>query len=149
MGPVFVRRVLQRDSTEGKSEQRFGVYYPRLFAYALSAVGNPARARDLVTDILHDILISGEPLPEEQFRLALFAEAQAVCGRQARAVYLDFGLTTAERRVLSLVVDGGLSLEEAAMVSGQRDAGVVLYSAVHKLRLTHDLGEVPHFFRRS
>jgi hypothetical protein len=141
----FVRRALSGDCPSDLIERRFEAYYPRLFAYVLSNVGNPGRARDIVIGVFVRVMKAGARAPDEEFRIILFSNAREACIRQARAIPLDFGLTDSEREAITLVFDARLSLDEAEAVSGKM-LSALLQRGLEK---TQGVGraEIPSFYR--
>jgi hypothetical protein len=140
-----VRRALSGYSGVDVIEQRFEAYYPRLFAYVLSNVGNPGRARDIVTGVFMRVLKAGAEAPDEAFRIILFSNAREACMKQARAIPLDFGLTDSEREAITLVFDARLSLGEAEAVSGKK-LSALLQCGLEKARGVRRT-EIPSFHR--
>jgi DNA-directed RNA polymerase specialized sigma24 family protein len=147
MGPAFIRRVLGGNSAGEIFEKRFQSYYPRAYAYLLSNLGNPGRARDLVTEAFAAVLAESAEMPEDQFRLELFSDARALYLRETRIVPLDFGLSEIEREALTLLFDARLTLDEAQTVCGTQKLTSDFQRALTKLRNAAVAPEVPAFYR--
>jgi DNA-directed RNA polymerase specialized sigma24 family protein len=148
VGRAFIRRVLSGDSAENTIEQRFESYYARVFAYVLSNVGNPGRARDLVTDVFASILRADREMADEKFRRLLFSSVRELCRKQARAVHLDVGLARPERELISLAFDAQLSVPEAAQLCGEKHPSARLLRAIRGLRGDVEAPEIPLIYRQ-
>ena len=117
--------------------ERFGVHFPRLFAYAYAYVGGEAAAREIAAEALARALARHPDLPDEEFRLALFGLARRLC-RAAACTNAPLGdmLSRREREVLSLVFDAQLRRHEVGALLKLKEDAVTsaLVSGLTKLR---------------
>ena len=127
------------DETSAHAEtrrERFGAYFPRVFAFAHATLGDEAAARDVVIETFGCLFAEDVDLPQQQFELLLFATARQVCRERAVSKRPDDGLSAREREIVSLVFDAQLPQGQIAAVLGVKEetlAGALL-RALKKLR---------------
>jgi DNA-directed RNA polymerase specialized sigma24 family protein len=138
-----------RGGEERELEQRFGAYFPRAFAYTYSNLGNEAVACDLVAEAFGAVFTKHRHATDDQFRIELFQALRSLCHGRKRAIPLDIGISAAERDVVTLVFDAGLSSDEAREVLADEAVAVRLMVALEKMRATSSQAIVPLFFRLS
>lgn len=122
-------------------EERFGAYFPRVFAYACSVAGNDEAAQDIVvTAFARTFAVPG--LQEPEFELALFKAARDEADHSPRH---NDGLTIAERDVIALVFDAQLRHSQVAEVMGESEAAVsiTLARGLRKLQSRFAPGPAP------
>lgn len=103
-------------------EGPFAGYFPRLFAYLLSASGDEDAARQLAVAAFCEALLSESP-GRDDFEVTLFREARELAHRAARLSHRD-GLSAREREIISLIFDAQLDRDHAARVMGLRPESV-------------------------
>ena len=126
------RRDLQRE--------RFGNYFPRLFAYACAATGDDEAARDVVVASFTDVY-SMPDMRSDEFEVALFRAARELCGSgEYRLRRHNDGLSPRERDVISLHFDAQMSRTQISTLLGlQQDAvALTLMRGLRKLRARMD-----------
>lgn len=117
--------------------QRFGQYFPRLFAYVRPWVGSDAQARDIAVDTFARAFSHPGEMSDPEFAIVLFGLAREAChGRRQAAQRPGSGLTAREREVLGLVFDAQLGREEVARLLRieERDVVGALVQGLKKLR---------------
>jgi len=126
-GPkVGARRSVQRE--------RFGAYFPRLFAYCFAATGDEKSAQDAVATAFAGVFTLPD-MREEDFEIELFRAARQFSREQGHAHYTD-GLNSREREVISLLFDAQLNRDQVSEILNIREETVVntLLRGLRKLR---------------
>ncbi len=140
-GLRFGRASDERPKIGGRSEvqsERFGAYFPRLFAYACAATSDEEAARDVVVAAFSEAY-ARDDATDDEFELDLFRTARAICqSGEYRASRHNDGLTPREREVLSLVFDAQLDRAQisALLAIRQEAVGATLVRGLRKLRTT-------------
>lgn len=136
--------------TEGRRE-RFGAYFPRVFAYVQHTTGDEAVTREVVAETFARVLARPGEMPDSECRLALFRTARELCQERRALDGAEECLTSRERDILSLVFDGQLSREEVAAVLEMEEPAVTgeMVRALKKLRAGMGPASVPSFLRMS
>jgi len=122
----------------GSTNERFGAYFPRLFAYVRSCVGGDMPAQDIAVAAFTRAFSKAGGAGEEDFRTVLYRTARRLCrpalGRDGSA--RDAPLSPREREVISLVFDAGLTREQIARMFRIRETTVssVLLTGLRKLK---------------
>jgi DNA-directed RNA polymerase specialized sigma24 family protein len=115
-------------------QQRFSVYFPRVFACAYALTGDENAAKDIVSEAFVRAFAQPAERSEEDFIVELFAIARdlsrAVTGRNGVDV------TDKEREVLAFVFDARLAREEIRRLMDTTEQGLsaTLLRAMRKLR---------------
>lgn len=133
--------------TDEIRRERFGRYFPRLFAYAHSLVGNDVAAKAIVIDSFTHAFESPAHLEDEEFLLAIFNHARDLC-RGSNVTSRDH-LSHRERDVLSLLFDAQLSRWQVGVLTRMREDAVngALLKALRKLRET--MAPIPPAYLRA
>ena len=125
------------DTSRETVRRLFSAYFPRLFAYCLTATGDERAARDLVVEAFGQVTSRASVLGEDDTAVLLFGAARGLCrARQAARRRKREGLTAEEREVLSLVFDAQLCREQIACLLqlNPQDVAAVLARGLRKLR---------------
>ena len=93
--------------------ERFGAYFPRLFAYVRSWTGDDAAASDITVEAFCRAFGRPAASPAE-FRCSLFGAASQLCRRLRPTATHGDGLSRQERDVLSLLFDARLTRDEVS-----------------------------------
>jgi hypothetical protein len=115
--------------------ERFGRYFPRLFAYSLVATGEEQAARELTVSAFTETFALPD-MREAEFEVEVFRIARDLTQRsEARNKPAD-GLSTRERDVISLIFDAQLNREQIGLVLGVKPETVVttLFRGLRKLK---------------
>jgi DNA-directed RNA polymerase specialized sigma24 family protein len=89
-------------------EERFGIYFPRLFAYAVAISGDETTATQVAVEAFADAFQMPD-MREPEFEIELFRAAREHCRRaKLRQGPRGDRLNAREREVISLVFDGNL-----------------------------------------
>lgn len=118
-------------------KERFGAYFPRVFAYALCTSGDEDAARDITIVTFSDVFAMPD-MREEEFEFVLFRTARQVVSSHApRVRRRGDGLSAREREVISFIFDAQLDRAQVARVLGIRDETVVatLLRGLRKLKI--------------
>lgn len=99
-------------ASEQAMQERFGVHFPRLFAYARSCVDDDGVANEIVVEAFCRAFARCPELPDGEFRLVLFGLARDLCHSAAGKTREDDPLSPRQREVLSLLFDAQLSRSE-------------------------------------
>jgi len=115
--------------------ERFGAYFPRLFAYVRSWTGDDAAASDITVEAFCRAFGRPAASPAE-FRSSLFSAAFQLCRRLRPAAPRGDGLSRQERDLLGLLFDARLSRDEvsALLNADRRSVTSTLISGLAKLR---------------
>ncbi len=122
---------------ESALQQRFGSYFPSLFAYARSWVNDDTAAREIVAEAFTGAFVRRPDLPDEEFRLFLFGLARRLCRSAAsRGARPNDPLSPREREVLSLRFDAQLSRSDIGCLLKVKEDAVTstLVRGLKKLR---------------
>ena len=122
---------------DGRRKERFGAYFPRLFAYVRPWVGTDARARDVVVEVFARAFAYPEPMEDGEFAFVLFGLAREACaGDTEGGQKHDGGLTGREREVMGLIFDAQMPQCDVARLLGvdERAVGAILVHGLRKLR---------------
>ena len=115
--------------------ERFGAYFPRVFAYSLVVTGEEAAAKEMTTAAFAEAFALPD-MREGEFEVEVFRIAREM-GQQAevRTKGTD-GLSTRERDVISLIFDAQLNREQIGLVLGVKPETVVatLFRGLRKLK---------------
>lgn len=116
--------------------ERFGRYFPRLFAYASTLIGHDGAAAEVVIESFTRVFARYPHLADADFAVVLFGFARDLCRAVSARRQSDDGLSFRERDVISLVFDAQLSRTEIASILGAKDQAVghVLLKGLRKLR---------------
>jgi DNA-directed RNA polymerase specialized sigma24 family protein len=117
-------------------KERFGSYYPRAFAFALSLTGDESCSKDVVAEAFGRIFASVTDLTEEEFAVELFTLTREL-SRSSSTDRIDaHGLTAPEQELLAFVFDARLSHEEIRRLTGTTEHGLSsgLLEALRKLQ---------------
>jgi len=139
---------LEADETR---RDRFGAYFPRVFAYVQHNTGDEAVTRDLVAEAFTRVFsMSAEP-KEAEYRLALFRAARELCEGAHAPAAAEECLTPRERDIISLLFDAQLNRGEVASILEMEEQAVTseLVRALKKLRAGIGASTVPSFLRLS
>jgi DNA-directed RNA polymerase specialized sigma24 family protein len=120
-----------------RRRQRFGHYFPRLFAYVRPWVNSDARTRDIVVETFARAFAYPGEITDEEFAIVLFGLAREACqGRTQEARRSSAGLTAREREVVGLVFDAQMCRGEIARLLeiDEGDVTATLLQALKKLR---------------
>lgn len=126
---------------------RFGKYFPRLFAYAHSLVGDDATAKAIVIDSFTEAFDSPAVFGDEEFLFAIFSHARDLC-RGSSATPAD-RLSQREREVIALMFDAQLSRRQIGLLTKMKEDAVngALLKGIRKLRET--MTPIPPAFLRA
>lgn len=122
---------------DGRRKERFGRYFPRLFAYVRPWVGTDAQARDVVVEVFARAFAYPEPIEDSDFAFVLFGLAREACaGATESGQKRDGGLTGREREVMGLIFDAQMPRCDVARLLGmdERAVGATLVHGLRKLR---------------
>jgi len=147
MGLRFVRRRHDGGHRADAHEVRFTAYFPRAFAYAYSNIGEEAATRELVGAAFSMVLTEYASSDDQAFRIGLFSSLRDSCRERKRKMPLDIGLAVAERDVITLTFDGGLTSEEVDAVLGTGTAALKLSRALQRMSETSSPSIIPSFYR--
>ncbi len=122
----------------GSTNERFGAYFPRLFAYVRSCVGGDIPAQDIVVEAFSRAFSKAGGAGEDDFRTTLFRTARRLCRpalKHNRSAD-DGPLNPREREVISLVFDAGLTREQISRMFRIRETTVnsALLTGLRKLK---------------
>ncbi len=122
----------------GSRNERFGAYFPRLFAYVRSCVGGDMPAQDIIVEAFTRAFSRAGDAGEERFRTVLFRTARRLCRPALRGDGSagDDLLNPREREVISLVFDAGLTREQITRIFRIRQTTVssALLTGLRKLK---------------
>ena len=122
----------------GSRNERFGAYFPRLFAYVRSCVGGDLPAQDIVVEAFTRAFSKAGGAGEDDFRTVLFRTARRLCrpALKHNGSADDDPLSPQEREVISLVFDAGLTRGQIARMFRIRETAVssVLLTGLRKLK---------------
>jgi DNA-directed RNA polymerase specialized sigma24 family protein len=122
----------------GSTNERFGAYFPRLFAYVRSCVGGDIPAQDIVVESFSRAFSKAGGAGEDDFRTTLFRTARRLCrpALKHNGSAADGPLSPREREVISLVFDAGLTREQISRMFRIRETTVnsVLLNGLRKLK---------------
>lgn len=117
-------------------QDRFDAYFPRVFAYGFSAIGDEEAARHLTVATFAEVF-SLPDMREPEFELEVFRTARQI----VRGVYHSprrspDGLTARERDVMALVFDAGLQRDQVGQLLSLRPETVlgILLKGLRKMR---------------
>lgn len=130
---------------------RFGEYFPRVFAYVQHNTGDEAVTRELVAEAFTRVFSIPGVAKEADYRLALFRAARDLCGGARVATTAEECLTPRERDIISLLFDAQLRRGEVASILEMEERAVTfeLVRALKKLRAGIGPSTVPSFLRLS
>lgn len=102
--------------------KRFHRYFPAMFAYVFSHVGDEEAAGDIVAEAFARVSVEAQASGRNGFRLRLFQVARDLVadsrGQHSGDGKFDGELSNVERELLSLVFDGELRPSEASAILG-------------------------------
>jgi len=147
MGLRFIRRRHDGGHRTDAHQLRFNTYFPRAFAYAYSNLGDEAASREVVGAAFSTALTGHASAEDQAFRIGLFTALRDNCRERKRKVPLDIGLAVAERDVITLTFDGGLTSAEVDAVLGTDTAALKLSSALRRMSETSSPSIIPSFYR--
>ncbi len=127
--------------------ERFGAYFPRLFSYVRSSIGEDSMAHEIVAESFATVFAGFGDVKDEEFRIALFGVARDLCLESAKPRADD--LSAREHDVVSLTFDAGLSGSETAglLEASEESVGIDLLRALRKLRGQAGGAPLPSFLR--
>ncbi len=140
MGLKSLGSTVSSGPVAGEEEQwrrRFGIHFPRLFAYVRPWVSSDAQARDIVVEAFARAFNHPGEMTDEEFPIVLFGLVREVCRRGDRAAGRPYrGLTLREREVLGLVFDAQMCRETIARLlkMTEREVSTTLVRGLKKLR---------------
>ncbi|MDO8614116.1 MAG: sigma-70 family RNA polymerase sigma factor [Dehalococcoidia bacterium] len=117
--------------------ERFGTYFPRVFAYAGSLTGDEATATEVVLEAFTRVFARSPYLSSDDFSAVLFGFARDLCRAvSAHRRRPPDGLSPRERDVIALVFDAQLSRQEIVAILGVKSESVasILLKGLRKLR---------------
>jgi DNA-directed RNA polymerase specialized sigma24 family protein len=127
-----------RQTDTGITDERFGAYFPRLFAYVRSCVGGDVPTQDIVVEAFTRAFSKAGGAGEDDFRSVLFRTARRLCRPALRhdGSAADDPLSPQEREVISLIFDAGLSREQISRMFRMRETTVnsALLTGLFKLK---------------
>ncbi len=135
---------------EDVRRERFGSYFPHLFAYISSLTDDDERAREIAVESFARVLSNSAVLSDEEFPLALFGVAREICHRESPSTkQLEDGLNAREREVLALLFDAQLNRSQVCdLMKIKEDALMAaLLKGLRKLRAAMTPVQAPAFFR--
>jgi hypothetical protein len=134
---VTVRSVRAPSSGDAAiRKERFGSFFPRAFAFALSLTGDESFSKDVVAEAFGRIFAATTDLTEEEFAVELFTLTREL-SRSISPNRIDaYGLTAPEQELLAFVFDARLSHEEIRRLTGTTEHGLTsgLLEALRKLQ---------------
>jgi DNA-directed RNA polymerase specialized sigma24 family protein len=148
--PLFPgNRQTARQLQSGIDQERFGAYFPRVFAYTFHQAGNEAAAARIVSEAFAAVFARQPGAGEDEFRLALFGVARDLCRRSAAVPGGDERLSEREREIISLLFDAQLTRREAATILGLPEESITneLVRALKKMRGSASDTVIPSFLR--
>ena len=122
--------------TPSTQETRFGAYFPRVFACALSLTGDEAAAKEVTCGAFSQVLARSTYLTEDEFVVQLFATARDLARSSRAAESKGSSLTGREQELLAFVFDARLTHEEIRrlMRTTEQALSAALLRALRKLR---------------
>jgi DNA-directed RNA polymerase specialized sigma24 family protein len=125
------RVTARRDFQKG----RFETYFPRVFAYALSASGNDETARRITINAFAEAF-SLPDMREPDFEIEMFRIARGLARISRSQSRNADGLTGRERDVISLVFDAQLQRDQVGSLLSLRPETVlgIMLKGLRKLR---------------
>jgi DNA-directed RNA polymerase specialized sigma24 family protein len=116
---------------------RFGAYFPRVFAFLHSLLGDEEAARDLVIETFATAFADSKDVSENEFPVLLFSVAHKRCRDLPARSAGDDGLSAREKEVVSLIFDAQLTRQEVGQVLGmtQESVASALLQGLKKLRV--------------
>ena len=147
MGLRFIRRRQAGGHRTDAHQARFNAYFPRAFAYAYSSLGDESTAREVVGVAFSGALTGYASADDQAFRIGLFTALRDTCRERKRKVPLDIGLALAEREVITLTFDAGLTSAEVDAVLGTDTAAMKLSGALQRMSETSSPSIIPSFYR--
>jgi DNA-directed RNA polymerase specialized sigma24 family protein len=120
--------------TDEIRRERFGKYFPRLFAYAHTLVGDEAAAKAIVIDSFTQALDLPTHPGDEEFLFAIFNHARDLC-RGGNATQKEH-LSQRECEVIALLFDAQLSRRQICTLTCMKEEALngALLKAFRKLR---------------
>lgn len=122
--------------TDTMLRSRFGAYFPRVFAYVHSLLGDEEAAREIVIETFTTAFADGSDVSENEFPVLLFSAAHKRCGDFSPRAGANEGLSAREKEVVSLIFDAQLTRLEVGRVLGitQESVASTLLQGLKKLR---------------
>lgn len=121
--------------SDGRKE-RFGMYFPRLFAYAYSLIGDEAEVKDVVSEAFGRVLSRSMDTSEDEFVVELFTTVRDLT-RNSHATPPAAGtLSDRERELLAFVFDARLTSAQIRRLTDttERSFAAALFRALRKLQ---------------
>ncbi len=140
MIPGLFRRTRADSPQDGPEHearrQRFEQYFPGVFAYVSSWLGDDPASRQVVIEAFTRTFSFRAQLDDEDFPILLFATARDLCHNATERKRAGDGLSGREQDVVSLLFDAQLTRSQVSVLLGLRleQVNSTLIRALKKLR---------------
>jgi DNA-directed RNA polymerase specialized sigma24 family protein len=122
-------------SSDGQKD-RFGTYFPRLFACVYSLIGDEAVAKDVVSEAFSRVLPGSMDAIEDEFVIELFTTARDLTHSSLKSEPATGSLSDRERELLAFVFDARLTRHQIRRLTDATESSVsaALLRALRKLQ---------------
>lgn len=132
-----VRTRFDRFNAQSVERERFGMYFPRVFACAYSLTNDETAAKNIVSEVFSHVLARSSDVSEEEFVVELFGMTRDLV-RTSRILGTEGNgrLTSRERELLAFLFDARLTHEEVRrlMRTTEQALSAALLGAMRKLQ---------------
>jgi hypothetical protein len=111
-------------SVSDRQKERFGTYFPRLFACVYSLIGDEAVAKVLVSEAFSRVLPGWMDNSEDEFVIELFATARDLIRSSPRPGPATGSLSERERELLAFVFDARLTRDQIRRLTDATEPSV-------------------------
>jgi DNA-directed RNA polymerase specialized sigma24 family protein len=123
-------------SGQDVQKERFGTYFPRLFAYVYALTGDEAGARNVVSEAFARVLPRSVGPTEDDFVVALFTTARDLTRSSRGPAPTAGSLSDSEQELLAFVFDARLTRDQIRRLTDttERSLSEELLRALRKLQ---------------
>jgi DNA-directed RNA polymerase specialized sigma24 family protein len=123
-------------SAKDVRSQRFGAFFPRVFAFAQSLTGDEKIAREIVVEAFSRTFAHLADMTDAEFALRLFSTARDLCRSTQTTRGVNGRLNSRERELLALIFDARLARDQVRpiMDTTEQALSAILLRALRKLQ---------------